>query len=118
MFAIFGKMYNGNKRKDSYLIFGLLLMGIGSIWLLNTMGIQLPARLFSFPTFVVAVGLLTLVKTKFKSEIGWVIFGFGLVWTFDDMLPGRQVIQLGTASIILILGGYYLLKYFTGEKVE
>jgi uncharacterized membrane protein len=105
-----------NKRKDSYLIIGVLLMGIGLIWLLNTMGIELPAQLFSMPTFTVIIGLITLVKSKFKSELGWVIFSFGVVWTFEDMLPHRQILQLGTASIVLLLGGYYLLKYFTSDK--
>lgn len=107
-----------NKRKDSYLIIGLLLVGIGLIWLLNTLGIELPAQLFSMPTFTVIVGLITLVKSKFKSELGWVIFSFGVVWTFEDMLPHRQILQLGTASIVLLLGGYYLLKYFISEKED
>ena len=107
-----------NKRKDSYLIIGLLLVGIGLIWLLNTLGIELPARLFSMPTFTVIVGLITLVKSKFKSELGWVIFSFGVVWAFEDMLPHRQILQLGTASVVLLLGSYCLLKYFTSEKKE
>ena len=107
-----------NKRKDSYLIIGVLLVGIGLIWLLNTLGIELPAQLFSMPTFTVIVGLITLVKSKFKSELGWVIFSFGVVWAFEDMLPHRQILQLGTASIVLLLGGYYLLKYFTSEKED
>ena len=58
-----------NKRKDSYLIIGVLLMGIGLIWLLNTMGIELPAQLFSMPTFTVIIGLFTLVSQN--SKVNW-----------------------------------------------
>ncbi len=109
---------SGTYKQQTYLIAGLILMSIGIIWLFNAIGVELPEHLISIPTLVTVSGLIVLVKAQFKSESGWILFAFGIVLLLNRFIPDRNLIQIGTASIILILGAYYLLRYFTDSRAS
>jgi high-affinity Fe2+/Pb2+ permease len=99
---------NSNYKQQTYLIAGVILLAIGLFWLFKAIGIELPEHLISLPTLVIVTGLVILVKAQFKSESGWIVFSFGTV-----LIPNQNLLQIGTASILAILGAYYLLRYFT-----
>ncbi len=99
-------------KNKSYLVGGIILITIGILWLLHALNIHLPEILLSFPSLVTMIGILILVQAKFKSELGWIIFGFGNVLVLNRLIPDRNVIQIGVAGILIILGLYYLLRYF------
>lgn len=105
-----------NYRQQTYLIGGITLLFIGVLWLLRSLGITLPDHVISFPTLVIAIGLVILIKSEFKSESGWLIFAFGDVLLLNKLVPDKNLLQIGSASIILVLGAYYLLRYFTDEN--
>ena len=102
-------------KNKSYLVGGLILITIGLLWLLHALNIHLPDILLSFPSLVTMIGLLILVQAKFKSELGWIIFGFGNVLLMNKLFPNQNIIQIGVAGILIILGIYYLLRYFRPE---
>jgi hypothetical protein len=99
-------------KNKSYLVGGLILITIGLLWLLHALNIHLPEVLLSFPSLVTMIGILILVQAKFKSELGWIIFGFGNVLLLNRLIPDQNIIQIGVAGILIILGLYYLLRYF------
>lgn len=107
---------NSNYKQQTYLIGGIILIAIGLLWLLHSIGIELPDHLISFPSLVMVTGLIILVKSNFKSESGWIVFSFGSVLLLNRLIPNQNLLQIGTASIITILGAYYLLRYFTDGK--
>ena len=107
---------NSNYKQQTYLIGGIILIAIGLLWLLHSIGIELPDHLISFPSLVMVTGLIILVKSSFKSESGWIVFSFGSVLLLNRLIPNQNLLQIGTASIITILGAYYLLRYFTDGK--
>jgi hypothetical protein len=100
---------NPNK---SYLAGGIILVIIGLLWLVRSIGFVLPEFVISPQTVVILIGLITLIQYKFQSEAGWVIFLFGNVWMLHRVNPGHNILSIGTASIILGLGIYFLAKYF------
>ncbi len=107
---------NSNYKQQTYLIGGIILIVIGLLWLFHSIGIELPDHLISFPSLVMVTGLIILVKSNFKSESGWIVFSFGSVLLLNRLVPNQNLLQIGTASIITILGAYYLLRYFTDGK--
>lgn len=99
-------------KNKSYLVGGLILIFIGALWMLHALNIHLPDIILSFPSLVTMIGLLILVQAKFKSESGWIIFGFGIVLMLNKLIPNQNIIQIGIASILILLGGFYLIRYF------
>lgn len=99
-------------KNKSYLIGGIILIGIGMLWLLNALNIHLPDIVLSFPSLVTIIGLLVLVQAKFKSELGWIIFGFGNVLLMNRLIPDHNILQIGIAGILILLGVYYLIRYY------
>lgn len=106
-------------KNKSYLIGGIILISIGLLWLLNALNIHLPDIILSFPSLVTMIGLLVLVQAKFKSELGWIIFGFGNVLLLNRLIPDHNILQIGVASILILLGVYYLIRYYNqGESIK
>ena len=106
-------------KNKSYLIGGIILISIGLLWLLNALNIHLPDIILSFPSLVTMIGLLVLVQAKFKSELGWIIFGFGNVLLLNRLIPHHNILQIGVAAILILLGVYYLIRYYNqGESIK
>ena len=104
---------NSNYKQQTYLIAGIMLLAIGLLWLFKAVGVELPEHLISLPTLVIVTGFVILVKAQFKSESGWIVFSFGTVLLLNRLIPNQNLLQIGTASILAILGAFYLLRYFT-----
>ena len=107
---------NSSYKQQTYLISGILLLAIGLLWLFKSVGIELPEHLISLPTLVMITGLVILVKSQFRSESGWIVFSFGSVLLMNRLIPDQNLLQIGTASLLTILGVYYILRYFTDSN--
>lgn len=103
-------------RNKAYLAGGIILSVLGVLWLIHALGIVIPQIIVSFPSLVMLIGLITLIQTKFKSEVAWVIFGFGVVLMLNKLFPNQNIWQIGLAGLLLALGIYYLLRYFTETR--
>lgn len=103
-------------RNKAYLAGGIILSVLGVLWLIHALGIVIPQIIVSFPSLVMLIGLITLIQTKFKSEVAWVIFGFGVVLMLNKLFPNQNIWQIGLAALLLALGIYYLLRYFTETR--
>ena len=103
-------------RNKAYLAGGIILSILGVLWLIHALGIVIPQIIVSFPSLVMLIGLIILIQTKFKSEVAWVIFGFGVVLMLNKLFPNQNIWQIGLAALLLALGIYYLLRYFTETR--
>jgi len=63
--------------------FGLVILIIGTVWLLKTMGVLIPGWVLSWPMVLIAVGVVVMVKHNFQSVGG---------------------------AVLLLIGSYFLLK--------
>lgn len=63
--------------------FGLVVLIIGTVWLLKTMGILIPGWILSWPMVLIGIGVVVLVKHNFQSIGG---------------------------AVLLLVGSYFLLK--------
>ncbi len=100
-----------NKKRVN-LVYGLLCLSLGSLWLLNTMGRlpwQLTEYLFSWRFLLVLIGSLIIIKDS-RSVFGLLVFATGLVSTvalfwnlpdgWEDFLPPVALMLVG---LILVL---------------
>lgn len=63
--------------------FGLIILIIGTVWLLKTMGVLIPVWVLTWPMILIAIGVVVLVKHNFQS---------------------------GGGAILILVGTYFLLK--------
>ncbi|RZJ64031.1 MAG: hypothetical protein EOO47_27455, partial [Flavobacterium sp.] len=82
-------MENMNETKpiksSGRVLSGLVIIIIGLAFLLDNMGLNIPHWVFSFWTFLIALGVFLGVRRNFKG-VGWLILIlFGVYQTVDDM---------------------------------
>lgn len=107
---------SNNYSNKSYLFGGAVLLLIGVLWLISSLGIVIPKIVLSYPTFIILIGLLTLIQTNFKSEMAWAIFFFGNVLMLNRIYPDHNITQIGISIMFIGFGGYFLLSYLKNSK--
>lgn len=89
---------------------GVLIFIVGLVLLLQRMGFFFPGWLFSWPMFLIGIGLIVLVKHRFRSGFGFFMLLLGSVSMIKKEYPHlidiSYLIPLG-----LILLGLYLMVY-------
>src|SRR5690554_2361533 len=96
---------------DGNLTLGLVILVIGSVLLLQRLGIFFPGWLFSWPMLIIAIGSIVLVKHQFRSGFGFfmVLFGVFFLLKREFHLPMDIVSYLIPIGLILL--GLYLMVF-------
>ncbi len=89
---------------------GILIISFGIIYLLNELGYTIPKWFFSWHIFIIGLGIVVLVKHKFKKFAGWALIGIGLVFTFNCIIPEKINTELIWPSAIILGGLFMILK--------
>lgn len=89
---------------------GIFLIIAGSLLFAYKMGAPLPDWLFTFPTILIAIGLIAGLKHRFRHP-AWIIpFGVGIFLSMDHWFPGVHVREYTAPVIIIMLGLFFLLR--------
>jgi len=103
-----------NTGVDKRITFGIILILIGGLFLLNTLDIvdfRISRIVFSFPFILFIVGILILINSN-KKVLGGIFAGVGLIWLLPRIFPE---IDYGPGLIIpvllICLGIYMILKH-------
>lgn len=108
-----GKRSNYNENLTA----GVLILTVGVVLLLQRMGIFFPGWLFSWPMFLVAIGLVVLVKHRFRSGFGFFMVLLGGVFIIKREWP--HIVDMSYALPVgLILLGFYLMVYKRSHRGE
>lgn len=107
------------RRTNTYnnnLTAGLLILIVGTILLLQRLGIFFPGWLFSWPMLIIALAVIILVKHEFRSGFGFFMLLFGAFFLLkrEFNLPldiGPYLLPIG-----LILLGLYLMLFRKSYK--
>ncbi len=92
---------------------GLLLVAIGSVWLLRQLGYAIPSWVFSWEMLLIMVGLFIGIRNGFR-ELSWLfptIIGF--LFLSDDIWPGLSLRHYVMPMVIILLG---LLLLFSPKR--
>ena len=73
---------------------GLLIVGIGSLFLARELGAEMPAWLFSWKTLLIGLGVVSAIKHKFRHA-GWLIMiAIGTAFLLPDIYPKKEKLPL------------------------
>src|SRR2546428_8620754 len=64
---------------------GLIILAIGVIFLLDRLGFNMPVFLFSWPTLLIAIGIINGIKHNFKNPTWIILVIVGTMFLLDDM---------------------------------
>lgn len=89
---------------------GIFLIIAGGLLFAYKMGAPLPAWLFTFPTVLIAIGLVAGLKHRFRHPAWLIPFGIGIFLSVDRWFPGVHVREYTAPVIIMLLGLFFLLR--------
>jgi predicted membrane protein len=104
------EMNNLNKRggNDSFTA-GAILLIIGIALLFKAMGLSFAGWLFSWPSILMLIGIVSLVNSKFKSGFGFFMLALGGYFMLKSFGFFPVFLKPYLAPIILIALGIYFL---------
>lgn len=89
---------------------GLLLVAIGTIFLLREVGVEIPDWLFTWKMLLIGIGIVTAVKHKFMHP-GWVILvSIGGIFLLGDLYPEMHIKPFIIPVLLIIIGLAVIFK--------
>lgn len=92
------------RRNNKNMWAGLILLGVGGILLLNTLGVDLPYWLISWQMLLIVVGLAIGVSTRFRDFTWLVISGVGTFFLLGKIFPDIQVYRFILPAVFILVG--------------
>ncbi len=78
---------NDNMNPDGRFWIGVFLVAAGAIILASKMGFPVPHWLPSWETFLIALGILIGIKSKFRNPASFILIFIGFASLIDDYYP-------------------------------
>lgn len=101
---------NELKRGNNNVWLGLLLLLIGVVWLLKSMGTPLPIWMISWKTFLILLGLGIGFQNSFKGNTWLVLVLIGGAFMIEDLYPDLSLRHYLWPVFIIILGVWLLIR--------
>jgi predicted membrane protein len=86
----------------------ILLIGVGA--LVKVSNPDLPAWLFSWKTFLIALGLFIGLKHRFKGPAWFILIVIGSGFLVGDIYPDISIRQYILPGVLILIGGLLILK--------
>lgn len=86
------------------IIAGILIVAFGVIYLIHETGVQMPHWIFTPGTLLMAIGLVVLVKHKFKKLAGWILILIGKLLLIHEFYPNLYDKHIIWPIVIIIFG--------------
>lgn len=83
---------------------GLILLGVGAVLLLNTLGADLPSWLISWQMLLIVVGIAVGAASRFRDFTWIVITGVGAFFLLDDIFPEVPFSRFLLPGAFIIVG--------------
>ncbi len=97
-------------QKRGKIVAGVFIVAFGVLYLLNETGVKMPFWVFQPGTILIALGLIVLVKHKFKKLFGWVLILVGKVFLLHEFYPDMVNINLIWPILLILLGLKLIFK--------
>ncbi|MCB9252202.1 MAG: hypothetical protein H6605_07020 [Flavobacteriales bacterium] len=97
---------NNNGR----ILAGSILVITGIAFLARQAGMDMPYWLFTWPVFLIVLGLFIGAKHNFQRGGWWIMILVGLVFLMDRLIPGLHVGRMIWPVVIIIIGLVFIFK--------
>ncbi|MBL0233378.1 MAG: hypothetical protein IPQ08_06905 [Chitinophagaceae bacterium] len=99
-------MHNGH----SHIWTGVFLLLVGVAALLRASDIYFPDWLFSWQTFLIALGVFLALKHNFRGSAWLILIVLGTVFLLRDMYPELPIRRYVWPSALIFLGFYLIIR--------
>ena len=98
--------------KSGRILSGILLIIFGVIFFASQLGVNFPQCTFTWPVFLIALGLYVGAKHMFRNP-GWLILvGIGAAFLFSTYFPDLEIHRFIWPSFLIIAGLFVVFKPF------
>jgi len=103
-------IHRSREMKSSRIWSGLILVGAGVLLLAYKMGAPIPSWVFTWPVLLIAIGLLTGVKSRFHNPGALIMIVVGGVFLIDQTSPELNFHNYIVPAILIGIGLVFMLK--------
>ena len=96
------------REQQSKILFGILLITMGTLFLLDRTGFNIPNWIYSWKMILIGIGAVNLVKYNFRKFWPYLLIGVGTVFLINDFYPNTIDKNL-ILPVIIIAGGAVVL---------
>ncbi|MBL7937486.1 MAG: hypothetical protein JNM51_16900 [Bacteroidia bacterium] len=89
---------------------GILVVIAGSLYLAKELGADIPHWLFTWKTFLIALGIITGVKHNFRNAWWFFLVAIGGIFLLGDFYPELNIKQLLWPIVIILVGIIMIFK--------
>lgn len=106
---VFCKEYEKNHKRGK-VIGGILVVIAGSLLLAREMGALIPYWVFTWPTFLITLGLFIGIKHGFRHIAWLILILIGSAYLMPDVYPDLQFKHLLWPFLVIIAGLFIIFK--------
>ncbi len=109
----FKRRFNRHHSPGGRVLGGIVLVLVGAVFFMKTMGIIFPVWLFTWPMLVIAIGVFVGAKRLFRG-FGWIIITFiGAAFLMEQVFSGITITHFFWPAVIILVG---LAMIFNSKK--
>ncbi|MCF8253071.1 MAG: cell wall-active antibiotics response protein [Bacteroidia bacterium] len=104
------------RHRKGRVLSGIILIIVGALFFARKLGVFFPDWLFSWPMFLVALGIYIGAKHNFKSP-GWIfVTGFGLAFLTERFYPEIRIHEFFWPIFLIVMGAFIIFKPFRKHR--
>jgi len=115
----YGRRHRHDRHPAGRVLGGLVIVIVGLVFFLKTMGILFPVWMFSWPVLLITIGVFVGAKHMFRGG-GWlIIILIGVAFLFERMIPDLSLTKFVWPAVIILIGFAMMLgsrKKWRGKK--
>lgn len=100
----------------SKIALGVLVIAAGVIILLRQMGFPIPGWVISWPTILIGIGIISVIKHKFQKLFGYIMIGLGSIFLLKKFHPEYINTEFLWPTLMIVIGISVLYKAFVRNK--
>ncbi|MGC4103577.1 LiaF transmembrane domain-containing protein [Ferruginibacter sp.] len=110
--------FKDNRRQETRILTGLILVAVGAALLLRNSGFPLPYWLFSWPMILIVVGIYSGIKNNFRNNTWIILLGVGGFFLADKFIPDLKLAPYFWPVAIIALGVLFILRPDGRRRME
>jgi len=105
-------------KKRGKMMVGFFIMLFGTLFLLREMGLEIHRSIFYPSSIMIAVGIILLVRHKFRKPIGFMLIAIGIFFKVRHHFPDLINWNLIFPVILILIGAAMVVKARYGRQIK
>lgn len=101
---------DGRRSGHSHIWTGVFILLIGVAALVKASVTDLPEWIFSWQTFLIALGIFSGFKHRFRGAAWFILILIGTAFLFRDYYPDLEIRRYIWPAILIIVGGFLIIR--------